>query len=63
MLAHGGTAGLAAELGAVLVGIIVLAGALFVLGRRKIDEYAPDQSREADESVDSEPYDEDATSL
>ena len=62
-LAHGGTAGLAAEIIAVLVGLAVLAGALYILGRRKIDEYAVDgRTGEADDT-DSEPTDEDTTRL
>jgi hypothetical protein len=60
VLAHGGTAGLAAEILAVLVGIAVMAGALYILGRRKIDEYAVDQPGvDEDDEIEPAPRDED----
>jgi hypothetical protein len=60
VLAHGGTAGLAAELGAVLVGVIVLGGALYVLGRKKIDEYAVHEPRDQETGAASNSHNDEA---
>jgi hypothetical protein len=43
LLAHGGTVGLVLEAVLAIVGLVVLAGAVWLGAKRKIDEYDPDR--------------------